>query len=86
MKLIEWVVAEDLYQEQIIIPKKIRNLAKKEGISTKVKDKVSVVILNLSTGESYSSRLAITGTNQLYLPVEVQKMLKGSKKIRIQIL
>ena len=86
MKLIEWEVSEDSYQEQIIIPKKIRDLAAKEGISTEVKQKTAVEILNLNTGESYSGRLAITGTNQLYLPVEIQKMLKGSGQIRIRLL
>ena len=86
MKLIEWEVSEDSYQEQIIIPKEIRDLAGEEGISTEVKQKTSVEILNLNTGESYSGRLAITGTNQLYLPVEIQKMLKGSGQIRIRLL
>ena len=86
MKLIEWEVKEDDYQEQINIPKEIRDLAQEEGITTEVKQKTAVEILNLSTGESYSGRLAITGTNQLYLPVEIQKMLKGSGRIRIRVL
>ena len=34
MQLIEWEVAEDGYEEQIIIPKKQRDLAAKEGIGT----------------------------------------------------
>ncbi len=86
MKLIEWEVGEDSYQEQINIPKEIRDLANEEGISTDVKQKTAVEILNLNTGESYSGRLAITGTYQLYLPVEIQKMLKGSGRIRIRLL
>jgi hypothetical protein len=86
MKLIEWEVSEDSYQEQIQIPKEIRDLATGEGISTEVKQKTAVEILNLNTGESYSGRLAITGTHQLYLPVEIQNMLKGSGKIRIRLL
>jgi hypothetical protein len=86
MKLLEWEVTEDSYQEQINIPKQIRNLAKGEGISTEVKENVAVEILNLNTGESYTGRLAITGTHQLYLPVEIQKMLKGSARIRIRLL
>ena len=45
-----------------------------------------VEILNLNTGESCSGRLAITGTQQLYLPVEIQEMLKGSGRIRIRLL
>ena len=36
--------------------------------------------------EIYTARLSITGNRQLYLPVEIQKMLEGSGKIRIQIL
>ncbi|MFQ5493722.1 MAG: hypothetical protein ACE5DX_06220 [Candidatus Dojkabacteria bacterium] len=86
MQLIEWEVAEDDYQEQIIIPKEQRDLAAKEGISTEEKQKVAVQILNLNTGESYTGRLAITGTHQIYLPVEIQQMLKGSGNIRIQVL
>jgi hypothetical protein len=86
MKLIEWEVTEDSYQEQINIPKEIRDLALEEGISTQVKQKAAVEILNLNTGESYSGRLAITGTHQLYLPVEIQQMLQGSGRIRIRLL
>ena len=86
MKLIEWEVSEDSYQEQINIPKEIRDLAEDEGISTEVKENAAVEILNLNTGESYTGRLAITGTHQLYLPVEIQKMLEGSGRIRIRLL
>ena len=86
MRLIEWEVAEDSYQEQINIPKRIRDLAKEEGISTQVKQKTAVELLNLNTGESYSGRLAITGTHQLYLPVEIQEMMKGSGRIRVRLL
>jgi len=37
-------------------------------------------------GETYTARLAITGTNQLYLPTEIQKMLKGAGRIRVQLI
>jgi len=86
MQLIEWEVAEDGYEEQIIIPKEQRDLAAKEGISTENKQTVAVQIMNLKTGESYTSRLAITGTHQIYLPMEIQNMLKGAEKIRIRLL
>ncbi|MBU4288676.1 MAG: hypothetical protein KKI12_10960 [Proteobacteria bacterium] len=86
MRLIEWEVAEDGYEEQIIIPKEKREIAAEEGISTENKQKVTVQIMNLKTGESYISRLAITGNNQIYLPTEIQKMLKNSGTVRIQIL
>ncbi len=86
MRLIEWEVAEDGYEEQIIIPKEKRDLAAEEGISTEDKQKVAVRILNLTTGESYTSRLAITGTYQIYLPTEIQQMLKGAGRIRIQLI
>jgi len=86
MKLIEWEVTEDSYQEQINIPKEIRDLAREEGISTEVKQNAAVEILNLNTGESYTGRLAITGTSQLYLPVEIQRMLQGSGRIRIRLI
>jgi hypothetical protein len=33
MRLIEWEVAEDGYEEQIIIPKEKRELAAQEGIN-----------------------------------------------------
>ena len=84
--LMEWEVAEDAYQEQINIPKAQRELAAKEGICTEVKHKVAVQILNLKNGESFIGRLPITGNYQIYLPVEIQQMLKGSGKIRIRLL
>ena len=71
MKLIEWEVNEDDYQEQINIPAAIRKLAADEGIATENKQKVAARIQNLNTGEIYTGRLAITGTQQLYLPVMV---------------
>ena len=64
MRLIEWEVSEDGYEEQIVIPKEARDLAAKEGISTENKQKVTVQIMNLNTGESYRGRLAITGNQQ----------------------
>ena len=85
MQLIEWEVAADGYEEQIIIPKEQRYLAAEEGIGTENKQKVAARIQNLNTGEIYTGRLAITGTYQLYLPTEIQKMLEGSGRIRIQL-
>ena len=79
-------VSEDGYEEQILIPKEEKDRAGKEGMSTENKQKVTVHIMNLTTGESYRGRLAITGNHQIYLPTEIQEMLKGSGKIRIQIL
>ena len=86
MQLIEWEITEDGYEEQVNIPKKQRDLAASEGIGTEEGQKVGVRILNLKSGESYSGRLAITGTHQIYLPTEIQQMLKGAGRIRIQIL
>ncbi len=86
MRLIEWEVSEDGYEEQIVIPKEKRDFAAEEGINTENEQKVTVKITNLNSGESYTGRLAITGNRQLYLPTEIQQMLNGSKKIRIQIL
>ncbi len=37
MRLIEWEVVEDGYEEQIIIPKEKRELAAQEGIMTENK-------------------------------------------------
>ena len=74
MRLIEWEVTEDGYEEQINIPKDKRSLAEDEGISTAVGQKVAVTILNLSTGESYSGRLAITGSHQTRLPSPTGQM------------
>ena len=85
MKLIEWEVNEDEYQEQIVIPETQRELAAKEGISTENKQKVAARIQNLNTGETYTGRLAITGNRQLYLPTEIQKMMEGAGRIRIQL-
>ncbi|NLD35946.1 MAG: hypothetical protein GX654_03670 [Desulfatiglans sp.] len=86
MRLIEWEVKEDDYQEQMHIPAKQRKISEEEGIGTAEKQKVTAQITNLKTGEIYISRFPITGTKQLYVPVEIQKMLKGSGKMRIQIL
>jgi len=86
MKLLEWDVTEDNYQEQINIPKAVRDMAADEGIGTDNKDKVVVRLTNLTTGEEYLNRLSITGTHQIYVPTEIQKMLEGSGKIRIRIL
>jgi len=86
MRLIEWEVAEDNYQEQIVIPSEKRRMAAQEGIGTQNKQKVTVRITNLRSGESYTGRVPITGNQQLYLSVEIQQMLKGSGKIRIQII
>jgi len=85
MKLIEWEVNEDDYQEQIVIPEVQRELAATEGISTENKERVAARIQNLNTGEIYAGRLAITGNRQLYLATEIQKMLEGSGRIRIQL-
>ena len=64
-------MAEDGYEEQIVIPKEKRELAASERIGAENKDQVAVQITNLTTGESFIGRLAITGNRQLYLPVEV---------------
>jgi len=85
MRLIEWEVNEDGYEEQIIIPKEQRHLAAEEGIGTENKQKVAVCILNLNSGETYTGRLTITGNHQVYLPTEIQKMLEGAGRIRIQL-
>jgi len=61
-------VSEDGYEEQIVIPEEERDLAAKEGISTENKQKVTVQIMNLNTGESYTGRLTITGNQQTRLP------------------
>ena len=53
MKLIEWEVNQDSYQEQIVIPEAQRKLAESEGINTENKQKVAVRIQNLNTGELY---------------------------------
>ena len=71
---------------QVSIPKKQRQMAKREGIGTEYKQKVAVRITNLKSGEAYTARLAITGTHQLSIPVEIQKMLKSAGKIRLQII
>jgi hypothetical protein len=86
MRLIEWEVNEDSYQEQILIPEAQRQLAAQEGIPTENKQTVAARIQNLTTGETYTARLAITGNRQHYLPVEIQKMLEGVGRIRIQLL
>ena len=86
MRLIEWEIPEDGYEEQNFIPVEIAKLAAEEGINTENKQKITVRITNMSSGETYTGRVPITGNRQIYLPVETQQMLKGSEKIRIQII
>lgn len=86
MQLIEWTVDSDKYNEQINIPKKQADQAKAEGISTKNKERLAIQLTNLTTGEIYQGRLGVTGSRQIYLPVEVQKLMGKSGKIRVQIL
>ena len=69
MRLIEWEVPEDGYEEQIVIPKEKRALAAEEGINTENEHKVTVKITNVNSGEFYTGRLAITGNRQIYLTV-----------------
>ena len=83
---LDWVMEEDKYQEQVRIPKEIQDLAAEEGISTENKQKVMVQVTNLKTREIYIAQRAITGHQEIYLPVYVQDMLKGSGKFRIHIL
>jgi hypothetical protein len=68
-------MAEDGYEEQIVIPKEKRDLADAEGISTENGQKVTVKILNLNTGESYTGRLSITGSQQTRLPQLIKNRL-----------
>ncbi|MGD9162599.1 MAG: hypothetical protein PVG39_29600 [Desulfobacteraceae bacterium] len=42
MRLIEWEVKEDEYQEQVNIPSEQRKIAKEEEISTEYKQKITV--------------------------------------------
>ena len=86
MHTIEWEVAEESYREQIDIPGGKMDLSTGEGIETKGRQKVTVRITNLNSGESYTGRVHIMGTNQIRVPDEIQEMLKNSGKIRIQIL
>lgn len=86
MRLIEWTVPEDDYQEQIYVPADQAKAAAEEGIEVENKKQLAVRITNMTTAEVYEGRLKITGNRQIYLPTEVQKLLDGSKNIRIQIL
>ena len=86
MQLIEWTVESDKYNEQINIPSEQAELAEAEGISTENKQRLAIQLTNLTTGEIYQGRLGITGSRQIYLPVEVQKLMGEKGKIRVQIL
>ncbi len=74
MRLIEWEVSEDGYEEQINIPKEKRDLAAQEGINTENEQKVTVKITNLNSGEFYTGRLAITGNRQIYVTTQVDRL------------
>jgi len=74
-------VSEDGYEEQILIPKEERDLAAQEGISTENGQKVTVQILNLNSGESYTGRLSITGNQQTRLPAYSDETVQLFRRI-----
>ena len=80
-QMLEWEIIEDDYQEKIHIPKTIADDAKDSGIGIK---SVVARITNEKTGEEYLGRMTVTGT-EIYVPVEIQKMLKRAGTIRIRI-
>ena len=80
--MLEWKLIEDDYQEKIHIPKSIADDAKDSGID--ISKSVVARVTNEKTGEEYLGRMTVTGT-EIYVPVEIQKMLKRAGTIRLRI-
>ncbi|KPA18648.1 hypothetical protein MHK_001133 [Candidatus Magnetomorum sp. HK-1] len=82
-RFLEWEDNADNYTEQLTIPKHIRELLAEKGIDIKDKDKVIARITNIKTREEYLHRMPITSNGEIYVPVEIQKMVEGAGKFRI---
>jgi len=80
--MLEWELIEDDYQEKIHIPKSIADDAKDRGIE--INKSVVARVTNKKTGEEYLGRMTVTGT-EIYVPVEIQKMLERAGTIRLRI-
>jgi len=74
------------YLEKLDIPEDLVEKAKASGIRIEDGTRIPVEITNKDTGERYRARLAVTSNGELYIPVEVQKLIKDSESVRVELL
>jgi hypothetical protein len=86
--LLEWEFSakERTYLEKLDIPEDLVEKAKASGIRIEDGTRIPVEITNKDTGERYRARLAVTSNGELYVPVEVQKLIKDSESVRVELL
>jgi hypothetical protein len=86
--LLEWefLPKERTYLEKLNIPEDLVHRARKNGIEFKEGTRVPVEITNKDTGERYRSRLAVTSQGEIYIPVEVQALIKEASSVRIEFI
>lgn len=86
--LLEWEFSpkEKTYLEKLNIPENLVDTARENGIEFRDGSRTPVEITNKDTGERYRSRMAITSEGELYLPVEVQKLIETASSVRIELL
>ena len=86
--LIEWEFSakERTYLEKLDIPNDLIEKAKAEGIEIKDGIRIPVEIINKDTGWRYTARLAVTSEGEIYIPVGIQKMIKGAEGVRVSFL
>ena len=86
--LLEWEFSpkEKTYLEKLNIPEDLVHTAREDGIEFKDGTRMPVEITNKDTGERYRARMAITSEGELYLPVEVQKLIEEASSVRIELI
>ena len=86
--LLEWEFSakERRYLEKIDIPDKLVDAAREVGIEFDDGARAPVEITNKDTGERYRARMAVTSNGELYLPVEVQKLIESASAVRIELI
>jgi len=60
--------------------------AKALGVRIEDGTRIPVEITNKDSGERYRSRVAVTSNGEIYIPVEVQKLIEKASSVRIELL
>ena len=86
--LLEWEFSakERSYLEKLNIPEDLVDRARDNGIEFRDGTRTPVEITNMDTAKRYRARMAITSEGELYLPVEVQKLIETADAVRIEFI
>lgn len=86
--LLEWEFSakERTYLEKLDIPQELVRKARDLGIRLEDRTRIPVEITNKDTAERYRGRLAVTSNGELYIPVEIQKLIQDAASVRIELL